>query len=1402
MMLHTHQPAGKTSANARNRRGNALVITMILIVAMAGLVAFAINMSLNANRAAMLRENLDQARAAAEYGAELAIGELTKVGRSSTDKTLIVGDWVGDGLYVDSASKTSPDSRRIGGIWGDHEYRVQVRSAGRAYAHAAVTPGYLGENWLVMPEGYTVPTPAAPVKDTKFSDIYEVTSSSRNKSVSAGRTRPELSPDFTVRTIVEISNNNLAGSIVGDSGALWSEVPSNFQATQSQITGEDHYLNKVVSETATKKSGARQLPAAEANYFAARGTYWTQGNLTLNYQIDENLDFGPVVDSAQGWAEHNAKKGVNAFRPWTRDFGTGINNRMMRKFDPSRKEDIYLLGGKGASSIGKTVVPITAEQYAALVAVPATKNTMNTNSQLYTTTGKTNGATVLVKDLPSGNNPVEPWKGKATTLTVPITAAAITDVQLPGGVLITESNTNQASPGGFFNVVMSSYDDLARLYINMTAAGIEPGAWWQHYFGEFTRIEKTTTIDGGIYPTEKYTGYRCKTMHILLNEKEEILVREFQTTNSKGEVTGVYSYKPNSSAKWTKKYRWSPYGDIGSNAVTDKNGRTIVPRMFQWQEILGYSLAKRNPPVINSKGQDIRLPALRMDFSNPNYASQGLPSSAYAKFGNKVIKINDGTQRTYPEFNSNGETIDAGFDEEYQNQEAETAAKPHLFPAIRDDEIEVWNPETNKYDKHKGMDSFLFQKNFGTAAEPVWLKALAIFIMYEDLKEAGADFNYTDLMFTIWVAPEIDGGGPVVTSGNNKSWWELDEEDGLTGGDSRAAISTSTDDSVIATGGQSDIDAHLDALGIDKNNGENDIYTGVNKTGDKDAYSQFKRAEFLAAYIAGEENASSDKRGILKSMENGSFYYTNQDLNSVMQRKIEDYILEESDCRDLDGNGGIDEKEYEDAQLRKALGVMRDLNGLNWDGGKTPINTADWRDCVMTNGVFRLVHVSRRFDMTDVDRESIFDPDATLAFKLQKEKYTIRAFVASLFGGKQIKVPAVYTDKSGTQRITVGEANGGTPGGELSPPDLVELGFLATEFQQKKEEGTKLAPTDANNDGTPESVPLKVLTDPQPDGSILTPKLLTSAAACYQKFVFPDGYVGGETNASLRSKMKTRFGVKEDRYSIGFHRSGNGGGVETKVEELKKSLLLDHYEYIALARDGANPYVSVAGSTPDGLGGYISLRKVERVGADGSPVFTYHPFFKPQLDDDGNPTAQSLPAFVFDKPIDGAGVMVAYGDMVVEDTFAYHGILVVLGDLIINPVFKTTYKYGADGNYVDSEGNSLLQDNNGKYYYVNENGASVYKDKEGKDLKPLTEEGFKGELVVQGTVMVKGKTVTNTNTATDSTGKEVTGTGKLTVMASDKALEDALNGLTDKFVLKRVQWIGDGNINSANLWSN
>lgn len=256
-MRPNQEKSRRTAYANRSRRGAAIVAALLASLALTLLAAYIFDQSLSSQRMVTLRESDAKSVAAAEYGARLAISEITSSMRREGGAA---GDWIGgtDGstLYVDDRGVTAKDQRRLRGFLGDREFRVLVRSAGLAKDNVTKP-----NSWLWKPGDDEA--------------LYEITAAARHRDEDRLKLGQEQRVQAAVRTVVGFNSKSGVGD-EDNPAANRLELPGNFQPAMGpniKISGEDHSINKYYIErfVVDRIITPLKLATSSANYFGARG---------------------------------------------------------------------------------------------------------------------------------------------------------------------------------------------------------------------------------------------------------------------------------------------------------------------------------------------------------------------------------------------------------------------------------------------------------------------------------------------------------------------------------------------------------------------------------------------------------------------------------------------------------------------------------------------------------------------------------------------------------------------------------------------------------------------------------------------------------------------------------------------------------------------------------------------------------------------------------------------------------------------------------------------------------------------------------------------------------------------------------------------------------------------------
>jgi hypothetical protein len=249
------------------------------------------------------------------------------------------------------------------------------------------------------------------------------------------------------------------------------------------------------------------------------------------------------------------------------------------------------------------------------------------------------------------------------------------------------------------------------------------------------------------------------------------------------------------------------------------------------------------------------------------------------------------------------------------------------------------------------------------------------------------------------------------------------------------------------------------------------------------------------------------------------------------------------------------------------------------------------------------------------------------------------------------------------------------------------------------------------------------------------------------KIMFPEDFTEENLHTTPSwvdtNQLRLGYGKREEtsRGSIGWHRSG---------PRFAEPLMQDHYEYVIAGEAGFMPYVL----SPDGE---VALIREESSSMSEEEIAKLK--FNPVLRD-----PKEMPTFTISgTPLDGAGILVINGNLVISTEFAYHGTLVVMGDLIMQPERMELPKRNENGLIVDAEGNVLLNDYQGWYYTKNGRQDRVPSEPEMIDQ-------MASKLVLQGQLFLGGS-VRNI---------EVDGyKGRIDIRGSSGAMEDTTGSMFD-----------------------
>ncbi len=947
--------------------------------------------------------------------------------------------------------------------------------------------------------------------------------------------------------------------------------------------------------------------------------------------------------------------------------------------------------------------------------------------------------------------------------------------------------------------------------------------------------------------------------------------------------------------EYQKKYELFSKHVEGVYAIT-------VGRPFLWQEMMGFSVGKRDD---NHEPDTIAGP------SNKRRTVDG--------------KQTEGSDfRTFFRKNEKGERITCGFDEVYQAVDVDSRGQrvwyqhplagkyndnlAEVSPGYlqdRNDPIRVFNPKDANWKKarlegydtpldagnqdittHRTMDDFLYEVDFGKDAlgQPIKRQAVNVLAGFEDTENG--DYDYGDLMFSVYVAPEVkrQAQGVDVLSKSAMQWWERDEREGLTGYVSHTPVTVNNH----AAGGDAvtpsilsanyarlgylhtyqangaaalaALDARTDINETEKANLRagleadfkeglvqmNSQFWSMREPDGTNKFTTFPRAVFTFN-SSGYSNAILDTKTkeaeawIKKCLDELNitrppFFFTDDDIMDHVQWVLVD-----------DETWEKHKDEYFDQDTGKLLKDVV-IQSIQDNNPAYDLQYIDLRWGEKEKEYYRLrTALTNGATAADGSEPENGEAPAPSSLGVTKEDVLIRRIAAQVIGSETLEVLGMKTVS-----YSAAPAEAAAPGEDTPPPtepEVTNKAFLPGEprlaYDPEQPDmgnypyngGDKSATIEHRQDEM-------VFTDLDASGNLRKGKVMqfmadgadTSAvvAKMYTDY-FTDSEFKSANDAyrtmSDRNAMWDKFGMKDRRFVIGYHRGGNYAKFsENNPTSTESTYLQDRYEVVSLGRLAWNPFRSTLDEK------YLA-NNLQNPGAAADVPKRYEYEFKY-----GSSTS-GVPQFVFDKAIDGAGAMVVNGDLVVKDTFAYHGVLVVLGDVIIEPTLKKDqFLWAIDGWPLDRLGNSchpvdsnreyeyyeaIEHDANGerkpfgdagkwKYYpngpkgepstvligtdgkesIVDEPGSPYYKKPE--PVLPLRRDEYRGELIIQGQLIVKGRIITKEVTD-EKTGQ--IHRGVLNAYWSKEAVESTAGiWALGENVIQRISWNHNDDINVRPIW--
>lgn len=1365
----------------KGNRGSALLIVAYLGIVLFGVVGiYFYRSSQSASTESQVRENVEGARNAAEYAAELAIANLSDMKYTNdTDgyRQSVLQDWVMRNPYTSSGIASA--ERHIRGNTGPHneyDYRVVVRAVreakeyGNAHPSEAMPKGWLSQ---VNPEGYSFGND--PIR--KFTGAYEVIASARRAGESLP---PTLLADSSVRTVVNMNYNsayndleNLAVLHVNDPGTLnvgpkiplfdlenwWKggtgkadgtgsgEMTNGLAYGENQIwvSGEDHYAVRAVRDTEDTETieGLASLPKLPSQLYSVVNTVWDAGKMTLHFQNGTN---------------------PNPNIPRTPTFSTSVIDRTMIALRPEDTKDEYVFGGKGLTQ---------------------------TSANYYS------------KPVESGSNIIYGY-GRSVTL-------------LEDG-MIKETNGSQATPSLYAEsaLAVGYVENMLRFYLNFvetnypantaSAAAVnnwKNTGWRQLPLGYHTKAKtKNANLREYRRPLDNRLSDARRRWGILLWIKDRngrFLVRDHtdwrtssnRNTSAESGDNMAASY-PYPMSTWNGRYRWAMYGGYGSNSNADgghyhignfsatnqyaSTKQTIHTRILTLEELIGYQFYTDSTGVpAKVAGYDASdptsipptnrvLPDAQIVAGVPDYYLAGGKKVPYEPY--------PGTQ-----FDEAAQRVNRS------DNYGRLTSGNYAYPL---DGLYVYDDVTKETTNYKTLKDFAFKLDISEDPAKVdEREVVTLHMVFENTPEVNSSSPnmYFDMGLTVTIVYpktikyEADED---FLKDVFRQWWDGSSEESLTGEKAHYAVSSIPSGIVM---GEADdvakIKSFYQSFGFyDEDNPArviDSIDTAVNRANEK---AEFPRAIF-----------ADDGTLIIPSKDQGTrtFYYGRDDLYFIYSLQEPKYY--ESVFRSEFSDEALELLEQNPEEYYIAL--------LKWREDKA------LEDMRQYNNGYEFKRLPRRFEENEYIDMPLSE-ETTDALLIPPKDITARYMATQLFGFENIKVPAAYAkwniDQTGVIRLRYSDLDHNASPSEI-PPFQETVHFLPGEMVP--DSGNSYEPLIENSIPAYISMKAKKEVFKQHNGRDIKPTFIWETTSNSDELDmstvsdWPKWFLGTDPEESdINSKDLSN--VLDDIYSwdrrsaMGWHREGPTPKVPSEAtrnekfngisEEDYKLIFGDNYEFVVISRKGFNPYYDLSSGAQKYLASALPKEDGTYTTEDCKPALK---------------APRDMPTFTFDgEVIDGAGILVVNGNLDIQTTFAYHGVLVVLGDINVTP--KEKMLYNENGKPYDSDKNEIFQLNpGGQWYYYNEQGVQL------PSSGPETE--WMGKLVVQGQVLVGGTIRTHIAREQVSNGQEKEHYAQVDIRGSWQSVKDVLElwskvAPNEGFVTDRLGWTG-GTGYDSNLWN-
>lgn len=1372
-------------------RGNSLLSVCFVGVALGGMLMYMANMGAVSARSTGLQEDRSQAAAVAEYAASLAIAQLDDMEYTDASRTVIRRDWVQRNLF----DATNRDERRFSGSMDGYDYVVRVQSLRDTREHNPTK----AEHWLSsleVPDYEFGKDPA-----TKFSGVYEITAAAR----SSRHDRDNWTiPDAVVKTVVALGNTAATSGGLAYPAVLSVAFPGGLLATPNIIvSGEDHYgVRTAITSTlqVIAIEEVAKIAAQDSQLFSVTGGRWSYGQLTAQYMRGD--DFNPNIPRTTKFSAVAAALAADDDAAHTAR-AANADHRMFR-MDPDREPDLYVFGGKVASST---------------YSKDLSGNGFNLNYE-YGRSVSIDSAGLIRENKQADSEP-DGDEHFATALAVGKTEdlARIylnytNDTTTPANITSSSYTSPTASTNYHPTVSTNELQNKTLSASEQNALTTWRNRWTQAPILYHTRnAMKSNSIKQDMpLDNASSTAKRRAAVKIWIkNGKGEFLVRD-------------YPYYPQVNRalpfeKWDGYYTWAPYGgyivsdtaggtatystkyvaNAAGTSVSTQTVPTSDPHRGQTYYLVGgkthigwpekrYYTTSASVRSYYQRGMHTRfltiqeltgykvtlgsdnLPAKLADPNNPASIIGGVPDFVLDSNGEKIpYRVGPGLATQFDEAAQRANTAD-----NYAANPGVTFGVTETPPPLdgiyvheKNDDgtyVMVEDPDTHlmvkKVTRYQTMEDFAYEQNIAPPGEPEDIRKVVTFhmVLENTLMPSSETVNssdrlYFDMGMTVsLVSPKVieTDNAKDVDKNWDFQWWEGSSESSLSGNVSHYSLSYNLPDWISEiTDPAEKLRAIYELMGMgnppDLALAAN-IYTMLDKNGNK---MTFPRALFILNEQNGDGTPNPDF-GLLdehRILVSDTYYYSKDDVQFFVN--MYKYTQAELDAKN-------------EAELEAdAVAMMKSKNLAKF-------------------GPLTFLPIASRFaNVPDAVKAGISDDPDDLSAAIEPKIFIAARGVASeLFGYQTKQIPAAYMRNGGSDRVIRRDFYGDYDANKNDPvePLTVRAGFLPGEYNQLTGQTATLENTPAPDD----HIPLPAWNGKhQPDGTPMEARFIwknDGGTDTYKAAIREVPEINGITHAAILHKLSDR----DTRGGLGWHRAGPNAEAD--------SMLQDHYEYVVMGERGFQPFKEVVDGS-NTLVAYTSLAS-DYDPTDPTQVLTPNYNFAVQ----SKPTSE-MPTFVIgNAPLDGAGILVVNGNLEIRTTFAYSGILIVLGDLKVIPTKQSTMRRDEDDHPLNADGRVLYWNSKESYYY--------YIDPEtGEMLKsnPAYDEKYVGRLVVQGRVLVGGQA----SAQQDGDGMGVF--GEMDLRGSQEALDTVIGEFLDKkggFKVNQLNWSGGEGLDARALWAN